>query len=275
MLLTEKHIHKLAGYYLICFSINYVVFFYNGFVFSSFMPVFFLNRLDFTWNTLMLTNLQHILMQHKWLFICFDIIYLTMPLLLVYTILREKRGRQVIAFCTSVFSLVYNVYFSSMSVISMEVFVPWILVPLIFCNTTTKGFYYNMHSLRIIFIIIFVSSALWKLVGGGIFNEEQMAGILLYQHAAYITSDSNSLKTKSVYYLVQHQLLSYCLYLIAFIAELTFAIGLFTRKYDKYLIVIFFGFLFFNYLVMDINYFAWSSFMCCFYFSKYSIDKEV
>lgn len=274
MLLTEKHIRQFAGYYLICFLLNYVWYFYNRLTFSSLKPVFFVNRLDFTRNILFLTDMQHILMQHKWLFACFDIVYFILPLLLGYTILKNKKGRQITAGCTAAFSLVYSIYFSSTSYISIEVFVVWMMLPLLFCYSTVKGFYYNMHILRIIFIIIFFSSALWKITSGGIFNKEQMAGVLLFQHAAYLTSNNNSLITKSIYYLVQHQLLAYCLYLAVFIGEFSFAVGFFTRKYDRFLIFILTTFLFFDYTIMFINYFAWMAFMGCFYFSRYSIDKR-
>jgi hypothetical protein len=268
-LLTNKHIKQFAVYYLVCFLLCYAWFLYNGLLFSSINPVFFLNRQDVSHNIIMLTNLQHLLIENKWLRIFFDLTYLVLPVLLVYTCVKNKRAQRVLAICTAVFNIFYCSCLSSMSFVSAEVFVAWMIVPLIFCQRTINSFYYLLHCIRFFFIIIFFSAAVWKIRAGGIFNTEEMAAILLRQHASYLISNGSRWFSQLIIYLINHSLLSYCLYLFAFIAEFIFIVGFFTKKFDKYLILLFCAFVFFNYFLMGINYFTWMPFIGCLYFSKY------
>jgi hypothetical protein len=66
----------------------------------------------------------------------------------------------------------------------------------------------------------------------------------------------------------------YALYLAATAIELLFAIGFFTKKYDKWLIAGFLAFLAFDYWVMRIPYFEVMPYLLCLYFSKYSIPEK-
>ena len=157
MLLTEKHIKQFAVYYLICFILCYAWYFYFGLLFSSINPVFFLNRLDVSHNIIMLTNLQHFLLQSKLLRIIFDSTFLLLPVFLVYLVIKKKKGIYVIAIATCIFSIIYSSLFCSMSFVSVEVFAATMFVPIIFCTISVKGFYYRMHCIRIIFILMFFS----------------------------------------------------------------------------------------------------------------------
>ena len=218
--------------------------------------------------------MQHWLMKEQWLRIFFDLLYLLLPVLLTILFIKKIGGSRVVAYVTCVFTIIYALFFSSFTYISIEGYISWILFPLILSTLTIKGFYYNLHAVRIIFILMFVSSALLKINSGGIFNAEQMAGILITQHNNYLASNSNDPFTKFIYFLVQHKTLAQSLYVLATIAELSFLIGLFTRKFDRLLIVVFCSFLVFDYFLMQINYFTWLVFMGCFYFSRYKIPED-
>jgi hypothetical protein len=272
-LLTNTHTKQFAVYYLICFLLCYAWFFYNGLLFSSINPVFFLNRLDVTQNIMMLTNLQHLLIENRWLRIFFDLIYLVLPVLLVYTSVKNKKGQRLLALCTAFFNIFYCIFLCAVSFISVEVFAAWMIVPLIFYHRTTKGFYYLLQCVRLFFIIAFFSAAIWKIRAGGIFNTEEMSAILLRQHASYLISNSNRWFSQLISYLINHPLLSYCLYLLAFMAEFAFIVGFFTKKFDKYLILLFGAFVLFNYFLMGINYFMWLPFLGSLYFSKYNYSN--
>ncbi len=274
MLLTDKHIKQFAVYYLTCFILCYSWYFYHGLLFSSINPVFFLNRLDVSHNIIMLTNLQNFLIQNRFVRIIFDLLFLLLPVVLVYAVVKNKKGVRVIAIATCIFSIIYSSLFCAMSFVSVEVFVAAMLVPIIFCTISVKGFYYRIHCIRIIFILMFFSSALWKIRAGGIFNTEEMSAILLRQHSSYLASNSSGWFSNMITFLISNSAFAYCLYLSAFVAEFIFIIGLFTRRFDKYLIISFCLFAVFDYLLMGINYFTWLPFLGCLYFSKYSIAKS-
>lgn len=219
----------------------------------------------------MLTDLQHRLLETHWIRVFFDVLYLLLPLLLVCTFYKKNEVGPIIAIFTAFFNMVYNYNCSMMTYVSIEGHVGWMLIPFIFIARKTKDFYFLLQVLRIFFICFFFSSALWKIRAGGILNYEQMSAILLLQHNQILANDKLDWYGKIITYFVSHKNLSYILYLLAFISEFVFAIGFFTKKMDKYLIGIFCLFLFSDYLIMGINYFAWLPFMGCFYFSRYAV----
>ena len=274
MLLSEKHIKQFACFYLMCFLINYGWFWFNGLLFSSVNPVFFLNRLDLTRNIFMLGNLQHFIINYQWLRICLDVTYLVLPVILTVTVLVNFKGNAIIAFCTIAFTLVYAIFFSAFTYISIEGYISWILVPLILSARTTKGFYYYLHAIRILFILFFVSAAIAKIRSGVIFNTEQMAAILLKQHNIYLVSNPDDWFTKSINFIVEHRAIGYIFFVCGTIAELLFATCFFTRRFDGYLIWVFCIFLAGDLFLMRINYFTWMVFMGCFYYSSFSLQEE-
>lgn len=273
-MLSEKHIKQFACFYLLCFLINYGWFWFNGLLFSSVNPVFFLNRLDFTRNILMLGNMQHFIMNYKWLRVSLDVTYLALPIVLTIAVMANFKGKAIIAFCTIAYTLVYAIFFSAFTYISIEGYISWILVPLILSARTTKGFYYYLHAIRILFILFFVSAAIAKIRSGVIFNTEQMAAILLKQHNIYLVSNPGDWFTKSINFIVEHKAIGCIFFVCGTMAELLFATGFFTRRFDRYLIWVFCIFLAGDLFLMRINYFTWMVFMGCFYFSSFSLQDE-
>jgi hypothetical protein len=236
---------------------------------SGIQPVFFLNKLDLTRNVLMMTGLHQAILHNSTLCTAFDLAFLVCPIALAWSVIAEKKIQPGLAIFTSLFSLVYFMLLSQVSYLCIEGFIGGILVPLIFCARSVKVFYYYLHCIRIIFMLIFFSAGLWKIRTGAVFNTEQMSGILLLQHPAYLVSDSHDWFSRFIYYLVSNAAVSYALYLSATAIELLFAVGLFTRRYDKWLIGLFCLFVIFDYFLMRINYFNWMVFTGCLYFSRY------
>jgi hypothetical protein len=273
LLLTEKHIKQFAAFYLGCFLLTYAWFAYHGLLFSSVKPVFFLNKLDITHNIFMLTNLQHLLLQHNWLRILLDTCFLLLPLFLTYACIKNKNWQRIIAFVTAAFAIVYCSFLSTMSFVSVENYLACMFIPFIFCSRSVKGFYFSMHTVRLLFIIFFFSAALWKIRTGAVFNMEEMSAILFRQHASYLAIGNRNWYSKLITFFINNQLLSYCFYLFAVVVEFVFIAGLFTKKFDKYLIVAFLLFAVFDYLLMGINYFTWLPFMACFYFSRQQLKN--
>lgn len=272
---SDKHIRQYALFYLLCFLLNYAWFYVNGLTFSSLDPVFFTNRLDITRNVLMLTGIQHRLLSSETLRMTFDLGYLFSPLVLVFVIFKEGPGRTLVALAASAIALVYGVFFSSMSYISTEGYMSWILMPMVFASRRIKTSYLLLHCIRLIFILMMASTAWWKIRTGSLYNPDQMAGILLHQHSAYLVTGKQDWFTNLVYYLVQHRSLAFGIYLLAVLIEALFAIGLFTRKFDKQLLFLFCLFLVFDFFIMRINYSGWIVFTGCFYFSRFSMpDNE-
>src|SRR5215218_3306778 len=94
-----------------------------------------------------------------------------------------------------------------------------------------KTFYFLMHGLRYFFLFFFASAALWKFYQGGIFNTQQMSGILLMQHKEFLVFAPDYWYTQLIYWIVRHPLAGYSLYVTATALELSFLVGFFAKKY--------------------------------------------
>ncbi len=256
-----------------CFAIYFGWLFVNELLLSQLQPVFFLNKLDLTRNILMFSDLQHAVMAKHWLQLLLDIVYIVAPLALLLVVMIDSKLQQLLAFFLCIFNFVYAMTISSMSVLSIEAFMGWILIPLIFAWRSDANYRLTVEVLRYFFILIFASAALWKIRGGGIFYPEQMAGILLKQHTALLVDDPTHWFSRLVFFMCRHFWLSWSLYAIATLVELFFLVGFFTKKYDMLLIILFIGFVLFNYFFMRINYFSWVAFIGCFWFAGERVSK--
>ena len=272
MYLNLAHRKQLVIFYLICFSGYFAWYLYHGILLHQLNPVFFLNRLDLTVNIILTTNLHHAIIANSWLRVLFDCLYVFLPLLLCICVVRGYRMQYFLAIATSIFNLVYAVLLSILSPLSIEGFTPWVVLPVLFVFRGQSSFYYALHCFRYFFLLAFFSAAAWKFRAGGIFNIEQMSAILLKQHAAYLAGATGDWFSGMVYFLVRHEKLSYLLYLLATLLEGTFIIGFFTRKYDRALILLFLTFVVFDYFLMRINYFSWTAFMGCLWYSGYKVN---
>ena len=222
----------------------------------------------------MLSNLQHLLLKSFWLRVAFDGAFFILPVLLVAAVVYDFSIKKIIAYITIAFTIVYAIFFSSISYVSMQGYMSWILMPVVLSATSVKRFYYYLHLVRIIFITMFVAAAFWKIASGAVFNVEQMSGILLKQHAVYLVSNPEDWFTRFVYFLAAHTILAFSFYLAGTLVELAFVIGLFTRKYDRLLMAALLAFLFADYFLMQIYYFIWLVFAGCFYFSSFVLQDE-
>ncbi len=274
MNLTNKHKIQFAWLYGVCFVLSFSWYFYHHLLLCQVNPVFFVNRLDITRNILFLTNLQNLLLQKFWLRQLFDVLYIVFPLLLCFSVIAEKKGTKLLAVFASIFSMVYGIFLASFTYISLDMFVAWFFIPLVFYPSSEKGFYYVLHCLRFIFILLFLSAGLWKIRGGGIFNADQMSGILVMQHKQYLAANAGDWFTRFAIFLIEHKTISYGLYFLGTLAELIFVIGFFTRKYDRVLMLFFILFFVTDYFLMRINYSSWAVFAGLLYFSKYNLKKD-
>lgn len=237
-------------------------------------PVFFSARPDISGHLLFATGLQHAIVQHPWLQVVLDAVFVILNPIMAFVFIRGYRMSALLACCTVAFNIVYAYFFSSISFVSKEPFIAWMLMPVLFTATGSRSFYFKFHVLRILFILFFATAGLWKLRGGGAFNTEQMSGILLHQFASVLTEPGSGWHHQLLLFLIHHPPISFVLYWLVILAEVIFLLGLFTRKYDRLLLWLLLGFLVFDYLLMQINYFSWLPFAVLFYYSHLEMPAE-
>lgn len=231
-------------------------------------PVYLINRPDITGNLLWTIGLYKPLLHSEVFRLCLDVTFFLLPFFVVLSVRRRWRIRAVLALFTSLFAMAYAYMLSATTFLSIEVFTAQIFFPLVFTALSIRGIYYRLHMVRIVFILLFFTTALWKIRAGGVFNMEQMSGILLRQHTSILLEPQQSWFTTMLTHLIDQKGVSYSLYFFTVILEFIFAVGFFTTRFDRILIALFCLFIGFDYVLMEINYFSWLPFMGCLYYSQ-------
>ncbi|MFM7672068.1 MAG: hypothetical protein ACKO6Q_05675 [Bacteroidota bacterium] len=250
---------KILAVYTICF-LGWVGWVYAaGSLLSQIEPTFLLNRLDLTLNLVLSTGLHGWLTAHPFAFQLMDLLFVTHPIWLWLSVRNEKMSWVAIA--VVVLNLTYVLLASSYTILSMNGWIGWYLIPLLFCFRRDQARALALEGMRYAFMIILFSAGLWKIRAGGIFDTETMSGILISQHATEMVYNPDSIHIRAITWLIQHPLLSYSLYLTATLIELSFLAGLFTKKWDRLLCWALIAFILFDILLMRINYSAWLAFI--------------
>lgn len=274
-MLNQLHRKQFVIFYLICFAANFYWVFENDLLMSQHQPLIFVNSLDLTRNFLMLSNIQHSLVASKELCVVFDLVYFLCPFVLGFTILKNTKGQAVMSLTASIVAFIYGIFYSMFSYFSFTYFMSLVFIPLIFSKRSNEGFYFNLQLMRLIFLGIFVSTGLWKLRTGAVFNIEQMSSIFLQQHKQVLINEPEGWYSVFIFFIIKNSIFSYLLYLSAVLIEISFAIGFFTKKFDSLLYILFCLFLLMDFFIMQINYFNWLVFSGLFYYSKFNLSKQI
>lgn len=274
MYLNDTHIKQFAKGYLFFAIINFIYLVTTSQLLANLQPVFFNNTLDATVFIFRLTGVQQVILNNNWVQVLMDVCFFILPFVLYITASYNRSAMFWIALTTLIFNCFFAIFYTSVSYMTIGMFQAWTLLPVILFCRTVKGFYFNLHSVRLIILFILFSAAVWKIYRGGIFNPSEMSSILLKQHANYLISDAENGYSKFILFFIKNISVGYTVYVIGFLAEVIFVIGFFTKKYDKYLIIILVLFIVFDYLFMQINLISWMPFCLCFWYSKYSLSEE-
>ena len=246
--------------YSIIFYVLMIYKWLNGMFLYQFRPAFFFTRDDmFTW-LFMRTGIHEWLLNNRGGCILFDVFFYSAPLYLLATV-NDKKWSLAAAIWMLVVNWTYIQCYTLYPTTSIEGHVPWLLFPFLFLFRNEKTFSLLVEALRYFFLFMMASAGLWKFLQGGIFHLDQMSGVLLEQHKDLITNSPGYWQTSLILYLIRHETISYLLYVLACLVELSFIVGFVTKKYDRYLLLAFVIFLMMDYLIMRIAYFEWLPFM--------------
>lgn len=231
-------------------------------------PAFFYTRKDLVTWLFMQTGIHQWLLNNHSAWILFDSLFYSMPLLYLLTYKYVAKLSLAVAIIMLLVNWCYVQCYTLYPSNSIEGHIAWLLFPIVFIPSDKKTFILLFWGIRYFFLYFFVSAAVWKLAQGGFFSEEQMSGILLYQHKELLTSSPRYWQSNFLLWLIQKPQLSYLLYLSATLLELSFIIGFFTKKYDTLLLVLFVIFLVMDHLIMRITYYEIAPLALTLMFSK-------
>jgi hypothetical protein len=260
------------------FTLLYVVLFYvlaayklwQGMWLFQMQPHFFNTRFDGSTWLFMQSGLHQWLLYNNWGCILFDAAFYAMPLLYWLAFCHNLKWASWLAVLMLITNWLYVQCYTLYPTNSIEGHVGWLLYPLVFMAVPLKKFYFLTQGMRYFFLFFFASAAVWKIRQGGVFNTNQMSGILLMQHKEYLIAAPNYWYTQFIYWLVRHPGLGHVLYLAATVLEASFIVGFFTKKYDRLLLVFFLVFLIMDLLIMRIPYFEIMPMALPFLFYKYN-----
>ncbi len=268
--MESKYIKHFAFFYCVCFLANCYWYHSNDLMLHQISPTHFINKLDITTNILLATGIPALVVKNSFIQLFIDILYSCLPILFLVSVYKNKFTK-LVSIASFLVNLIYSLLLSIFTFISPEPSLGWVLIPLLFFTVNSNGFAIRLQTLRYLFILFFISAALWKVVSGGILVKEEMSSILIMQHKAILIS--TSFYSSFIYYLINNPAISYLIYLLAFFLELSFVIGFFTKKYDKFLLWFLLLFIVADLIVMRINYFGWIGFCGLFYYS-FKIDSK-
>lgn len=99
---------------------------------------------------------------------------------------------------------------------------------------------------------VMVVSAYFKFVNGGLLQSDHFTYTLVHQHADILTMQSSGWQSTFIHWLIQQKALNNILFWILFFVQLSFAVLFFTKRFDRFLVLMLFTFCCMSYILMRI-----------------------
>ena len=181
----------------------------------------------------------------------FDIL---LTLLCLITALFPKRI--IFPILTGIFYLIYCVLLNSYQCWHYHNLITLILLLVPFCFRSLKTFSLLFAGLRYAVAYIYASAAIWKLFRGSVFNEGQMQWLIEHNYVDRLAVDGYQLNflENAMFQLSSYPTLSSVALIIGVVMEASFLVAFFTRKFDRYLIIIGVVFHLFTTILVDVSF---------------------
>lgn len=190
----------------------------------------------------------------------FDIVLVILPITILYRLYKGLDIRKL-ALINSLVFLLYVLIIYCFPTLSIRKYVGLILIPIAFVFSSEKRYYQYLELMRYYVLFVFTSAALWKILRGVAWDASHMQLSLKGQHIDNFVNWPDHYITTIVSSIIDNP--SYCslLFLSAVLFQLSFAVGFFTKKYDKILAFFVAVFILSDYLIMRIEYWEFIVFL--------------
>jgi len=214
-----------------------VYFFFNNSLLSQLQqPVLIYPGSDNTFWLLHIFNVPQFLLQHYWAALVFDILLTCSCIICV--VLPQQRLFTWIS--TGGAWILYIAYCSAAGKHYAQI--GYLLAPIPFLALKDQKFDLLWNLFRYWVCFLYASAGLYKIYYGGFGYGDNMSHILMQDNAEWFVFNRSGLHFHTVDYLVQHPGLSQWFYRAATIIDLSLLVGLFTKRYDKWLLAGLFAF---------------------------------
>ncbi|MDG1332070.1 MAG: hypothetical protein P8P74_07060 [Crocinitomicaceae bacterium] len=165
----------------------------------------------------------------------FDIL---LTVLCLITALFPKRT--IFPIVTGVLYLIYCVLLNSYQCWHYHNLITLILLIIPFCFRSLKTFSMLFAGLRYAVAYVYASAAIWKLFRGSVFNEGQMQWLIEHNYVDRLAVEGYQLNflENTMFQLSNYPTLSSIALIVGIAMEASFLVAFFTRKFDRYLIII-------------------------------------
>jgi glycosyltransferase involved in cell wall biosynthesis len=256
--ISNQHFYRDRRLVLLAYFLFYYAFLLGFYLenrlLSQYHPIFFNYNRDLTELALIATGIPRWMIAHPFSFTVADAFAFLLPLPILVNFGRKHRlfaiFEVIFAFFIAFYLLLADIFWQ----VHPEPFILFFLLALAFTTNRPDRFDLLMTGCRYYFLYIFASAAIWKVARGTVFNGEQMSRILLVHHADLLTGTCTSLSCRFYSWLIAHPPLSQTLYIASALLEASFILGFFTRRFDRWLIVLAIVFVMADLLVMRIPY---------------------
>ncbi|MEP7163607.1 MAG: hypothetical protein ABI741_02880 [Ferruginibacter sp.] len=199
---------------------------------------------------------------HQWLGILLD----TTIVILLLSVIRNPYNNRLAILLFLLLFLFYTCLMGYLAHRNYQFGFFMIFIPFLFKNPVNRNFAYE--ATRYFLLFFYVSAAVLKISNNSLVSQSHFSHLLSGQFTPYFLEGNTGPRTSVNLYLMSHPAVSYMLYLLSFIAELTTVIGFFTKRFDKGLAIIILAFHFANWFLMDIAPFGQVAFICLLFLSK-------
>ncbi|HEY4112107.1 hypothetical protein, partial [Puia sp.] len=240
--------------YFLFYVAVFLAMFFDHRLLSQVQPVLFNFNRDLTELAVIATGLPGWMIAHPGSFAVADVLAFLLPVPLLFYSTRKGQFSRGLGILFLLFLALYWLLADIFWQVHHEPFILYVLIPLAFITNREDRFYSILQGCRYYFLYVFVSAAVWKIARGAVFNGEEMSRILLVHHSDWLSGDPTSLISRVYAWLIDHPLVAQGLYLGGVVFEATFVLGLFTRRYDRLLMVLAIVFVLADWWVMRIPY---------------------
>lgn len=179
---------------------------------------------------------------------------LLLTVLCLITALFPKRI--IFPIITGIIYLIYCVLLNSYQCWHYHNLITLILLIVPFCFRSLKTFSMLFDGLRYAVAYIYASAAIWKLFRGSVFNEGQMQWLIEHNYVDRLAVDGYQLNflESAMFQLSNYPTLSSIALIFGVAMEASFLVAFFTRKFDRYLIIIGVVFHLFTAILVDVSF---------------------
>ncbi|MDF1697438.1 MAG: hypothetical protein P1U56_16465 [Saprospiraceae bacterium] len=190
----------------------------------------------------------------------FDFLIIVLPLIILYKTFKEKSTISLI-WTHAILFLFYILIIYCFPTLSIRKYLGLVLLPFAFIFVSESRYKNTLEVMRYFVLFIFTSASMWKIIRGVAWDNYHMQLSLKAQHIDNFVHWSDHYITQLIGQIIDNPTFCALLFGAAVLSQIAFAIGFFTKKYDRLIAGLLLIFIVSDYLVMRIEYWEFIVFM--------------